>query len=409
MAQNNLPIVFDAGTGYIKIGFGGDNFPMYSIPAILGRPMLRYNQKIDDIELKEIMVGDEAAPYQAMLELSKPVEEGIVKNWDDMEIIWDYCFKKVKQNTQGSTILMTEAVLNPDENKKNMAELLFEKFQFGRMQIGIQALLSLYAEGLQTGILLDAGDGVTHCIPVYENFILGHLVQRMNIAGRHLTQYLVKLLFRRYIYIKKYIYKQITYRGYAFNSTADFEQIRTLKEKLCYVSGDLDVDRELANETTCLEKEYKFPDGTSIKIGRERFEAPELLFNPCFDGHSFGGVHNMVFDVIQKCEIDLRSKMYQNILISGGTTTFPGFPTRLQNEVIKLYKKEILKNKSYKDSKIKVKVIDPPNRMYNVFIGGAVLAKIMQNQDRFWVSKQDYDEIGKDRIISKFQSSSLYF
>jgi actin-related protein 2 len=67
---------------------------------------------------------------------------------------------------------------------------------------------------------------------------------------------------------------------------------------MCYVSGDLEVDRKLANETTCLEKEYKFPDGTCIKIGRERFEAPELLFNPHFDGNSSGGAHNLVFDVI---------------------------------------------------------------------------------------------------------------
>lgn len=65
------------------------------------------------------------------------------------------------------------------------------------------------------------------------------------------------------------------------------------------MSGDLEVDRKLANETTSLEKEYQLPDKTFIKLGRERFEAAELIFNPSFDGHSFPGVSNLVFDTIQ--------------------------------------------------------------------------------------------------------------
>ncbi|KAL4449973.1 hypothetical protein ABPG74_015092 [Tetrahymena malaccensis] len=391
--SNPVPIVCDSGTGYIKIGYAGDNFPKHSIPAMIGRPMLRFNQKIDDVELKEIMIGDEAAPYQAMLELTKPVEEGTVKNWQDMELLWDYSFKKLGAETKGNTVLMTEPVLNPAQNRKKMAEVLFEQFNFGRMQIGIQALLSLYCEGLTTGMLLDSGDGVTHCIPVYENFILPHLVRRMNIAGRHMTEYLIKLLFRR---------------GYAFNSTADFELVRDIKERLCYVSGDLVVDRKLANETTCLEKEYQLPDKSFIKLGRERFEAAELIFNPAFDGHAFNGVSHLVYDAIQACDVDLRKDMYQNILISGGTTMFPGFPTRLQNDVIRLYKTNILKDRSYKEAKIKIKVIDPPMRKYNVFIGGGVLAKNMQNIDKYWVSKQDYEELGKERVITKFQSSGFF-
>lgn len=104
---------------------------------------------------------------------------------------------KIGADTIGNTVLMTEPVLNPDINRKKMTEMLFEKFQFGKMQVGIQALLSLYCEGVTTGMLLDSGDGVTHCIPVYENFVLPHLVKRMNIAGRHMTQFLIKLLFRR--------------------------------------------------------------------------------------------------------------------------------------------------------------------------------------------------------------------
>lgn len=134
-----------------------------------------------------------------------------------------------------------------------------------------------------TSLLLDAGDGVTHCIPVVDGFCLEHCALRLNMAGRHVTDYLVKLLFMR---------------GYAFNSSADFETIREIKEKYCFVSGDLSVDRKLARETTCQERQYNLPDGTKIKIGKERFEAPEILFNPVFAGKEGFGCSEMVYEAI---------------------------------------------------------------------------------------------------------------
>lgn len=180
----------------------------------------------------------------------------------------------------------------------------------------------MFAEGLETALLLDSGDGVTHCIPVVEGFCLPHFAHRLNIAGRHVTDYLVKLLFMR---------------GYAFNSTADFETVRELKERLCFLSGDLKMDRKLAKETTCHEKEYRLPDNTKIKIGKERFEAPEILFSPVYFGKEDLGCAEMVFASINKSPIDLRKALYESILVSGGTTMFPGFPTRLLNEVNTIY------------------------------------------------------------------------
>ena len=85
-------IVSDNGSGYFKLGYGGDSFTKHVIPSILGRPMLRANQKISDQELKELMLGEEAAPLRAYLKISYPLKEGKILNWDDMEALWDYCF-----------------------------------------------------------------------------------------------------------------------------------------------------------------------------------------------------------------------------------------------------------------------------------------------------------------------------
>jgi actin-related protein 2 len=123
----------------------------------------------------------------------------------------------------------------------------------------------LHTQGLLTGVVVDTGDGVTHVVPVYDGFVPQNLIRRLDVAGRHVTQYLNKLLMLR---------------GYAFNSSADFDTVRQIKEKLCYVSSDIMQERKLAQETTCLMDTFTLPDGKVIKIGRERFEAPECLFNP---------------------------------------------------------------------------------------------------------------------------------
>lgn len=136
-----------------------------------------------------------------------------------------------------------------------------------------------------TACVLDSGDGVTHTIPIIDgNLLNANLIERVNVAGRHVTTYLADLLLRR---------------GYAFNSTADFETVREIKEKTCFVSCDIDLDRKLSKNTTCHLEEYRLPDTSLIKIEKERFEAPELLFNPMLGGFEMRGVHELVFDCIK--------------------------------------------------------------------------------------------------------------
>jgi actin-related protein 2 len=123
-----------------------------------------------------------------------------------------------------TSIFLTEPILNPLKNKQKMCESIFETFQVPRLQVGVQALMSLYSQGMLEGLLLDSGDGVTHCIPVVDSMIMEHQIMRINLAGRHVTDYLSKLLMMR---------------GYALNSSADFEAVRELKERFCFVSANV--------------------------------------------------------------------------------------------------------------------------------------------------------------------------
>jgi actin-related protein 2 len=155
------------------MGYAGDSFPRFNIPSIVGRPMLRSNQTVGDFELKEIMFGDEASPYRALLDITYPITEGKVGNWDDFSALWEYTFKKRMgiKNINECKILVTEAALNPLKNREKMAELIFEKHGFAGCMFESQALLSLMCEGYRTGIVFDSGDGVSHVIPVVDGYI----------------------------------------------------------------------------------------------------------------------------------------------------------------------------------------------------------------------------------------------
>ena len=218
--------------GTLQVGYAGENFPRSIFPSMVGRPILRAEEAVaEGVVLKEVMVGDEAADPKVRhsLDCAYPVEEGRVKNWDDMMHLWNYTFyDKLAINPGDHKILLTEPPMNPVKERQQLVTTMFETYGFDQVNISIQAMLTLYAQGLFTGVVVDTGDGVTHTVPVYDGFVPQNLIKRLNVAGRHITTYMIKLLLLR---------------GYAFNRTADFETIRQIKEKFCYVAYDIDTER----------------------------------------------------------------------------------------------------------------------------------------------------------------------
>lgn len=380
-------IVCDNGTGFVKCGFSGSNFPHAIFPSLVGRPILRAEEKVEGVEIKDIMVGEVASKLRSMLQLSYPMENGIVRNWEDMEHLWNHTFHDVlKINPSETKIMLTEPPMNPVKNREKMVETMFEKYNFHSVYVAIQAVLTLYAQGLLTGVVVDSGDGVTHIVPVYEGFALPHLTRRLDVAGRDVTRYLIKLLLLR---------------GYAFNRTADFETVRQIKEKLCYVGYDLELETKLAQETTVLVENYTLPDGRVIKVGSERFEAAEALFQPHLVDVEAVGMAEQLYNTIQAADIDIRSEFYKHIVLSGGSTMYPGLPSRLEKEIKQLYLTRTLNGDTSRLDKFKVRIEDPPRRKHMVFLGGAVLAEIMKDKEDFWVTKKEYQELGITRALAK--------
>ncbi|MCG3258970.1 MAG: actin family protein [Candidatus Heimdallarchaeota archaeon] len=368
----NKPLVIDNGTGFTKNGFAGEDQPRSVFPTIIGYP--KYQIIMTDVEhyVREYYIGEEAINLRGVLKLVYPVEHGQVQDWDAMERIWHYTFyNDLRVNPNEHPVLLTEPPLNKNQNKEKMAELMFDTFNVPAMYISMQAILSLYASGRTTGIVVDSGDGVTHIVPVYEGFAISHAIHRSDIGGRDITDYLRRLLRQR---------------GYSLSSSAEREIVRDIKERLCYVALDPEKELKLAEKVSGMEKTYTLPDGETLTIGAERFMAPELLFNPGAIGSEENPLDELIYRSIQNCDVDLRRDLYANIVLSGGSTMFPGLKERLHKELTELVPETM-----------EVKIIAPPERRYSVWIGGSILSSL-KTFAKLWVTRKEYREIGPTSV-----------
>ncbi len=369
---NSKAIVIDNGTGITKSGFSGEDQPRSVFPTLIGTP--KYGKSMIDVGhfTRDYYIGEEAMQLKGLMKFHFPIEHGVVDDWPTMEKIWHYTFyTDLRVDPSEHPVLLTEAPLNPRRNREKMAEIMFETFNVPALYIAMQAVLSLYASGRTTGCVLDIGDGVSHIVPIFEGFALSHAIQRIDLAGRDVTIYLKRLLRQR---------------GYPFSTSAEMEIVRDIKEKLCYVAIDPEKEIMLSKKVAGMEKSYMLPDGEVVSIGLERFIAPECFFNPSVLGKELEPLDDVIVGAISECDVDLRRELYSNIVLSGGSTMFPGVKERLTKEI----KEQIPES-------IDLKILAPPERMYSVWIGGSILSSL-KTFHRMWITRREYKEMGPSVI-----------
>ncbi|KAI3624435.1 centractin- actin- protein of the dynactin complex [Malassezia furfur] len=355
----NQPVVIDNGSGTIKAGFAGQDTPKCFFPNFVGRP--KHVRAMAGAAEGDRFIGRSAQELRGLLKIRYPMEHGIVTDWADMERIWSHMYAdELKTLSEEHPVLLTEAPLNPRANREQAAQIFFETFNVPAMYVSIQAILSLYASGRTTGVVLDSGDGVTHAVPVYEGFAMPHAIQRIDVAGRDVAQHLQTLLRRA---------------GYYLHTSAEREIVRAIKEQRCQLAlpghDDHDAKRPV---------EFALPDGNVIKLGAERFRAPEVLFRPELVGLEDVGAHQILADAIARADMDLRRGLYGNIVLSGGTTLTKGYGDRLLHETKRLAPPDL-----------KIKISAPPERKYSTWIGGSIFAGLSTFR-KLWVSAEDYQE-----------------
>ncbi|XP_047306690.1 actin-66-like [Impatiens glandulifera] len=345
----------------IKAGFAGDRGGAV-FPNVVGHP--RHTSVM--VGMRHVYVGDEAELRRGVLNLKYPIEDGIVSNWDDMEKIWHHTFyNELGVSPEDHPVLLTEAPLNSKANREKMNQIMFETFNTPTMYIVNQAVLTLCASGLFTGIVLNSGEGVSHTVPIYNAQAIPHATLRLDLAGRGLTNHLMKIL---------------TEGGYSFTRKI----VKNMKEKLTYIALDYEQEIETSRtSSSSVEKTYKLPDGQVITIGAERFRCPEILFQPSMiiGMEAAAGIHEMIYNSIMKCDVDIRTELFGHILLGGGSTMFPGIADRMRKEIIAMSKE------------IMINVFAPHERKYTVWIGGSIFAAINTFRETA-IKKTDYDEFG---------------
>lgn len=369
----NQPVVIDNGSGSIKAGFAGQDSPKSFFPSFVGRP--KHPRVMAGAIEGDLFIGRKAQELRGLLKIKYPMQHGIVTDWEDMERIWNHIYSdELETLSEEHPVLLTEAPLNPRSNRDTAAQIFFETFNVPALFTSIQAVLSLYSSGRTTGIVLDSGDGVTHAVPVYQGFSMPNAIRRVDVAGRDVTESLQTHLRKS---------------GYNLNTSAEKELVRIIKEKCSYVALNPTKEEKDIRE----QEEFKLPDGNTLRLGPERFRAPEILFNPELIGQEFPGIHQVVVDSINRTDLDLRKNLFSNIVLSGGTTLTKGFGDRMLAEVKRLAVREM-----------KIKIFAPPERKYATWIGGSILAGLSTFK-RMWVSAEEFNE-DPDVIHKKVSSIS---
>ena len=287
-----------------------------------------------------------------------------------MEAVWYHCyFNELRVHSEEQPALLTETPLNPKASREKMTQIMFETFNVPYFYVGSQAVLSLYASGRTTGLVVNCGDGVAHIVPIYEGYSLPHAIMRMDICGRDLTTYMTELLTD-------------------VSGSRGREIARSIKEELCYVAYDFNDELKAYNESSAREVNYTLPDGNIITIKSEQFRCPEALFEPTKYGRELPGIHEITFKSIMRCDDTLRQDLYGNIILSGGSTMFKGIKERLCKEVIALA-----------PSEMRVKV-NGPNERFSAWMGGSILSGLSSSQT-MWITKDEYNECGPAIVHTK--------
>jgi len=374
-------IIIDNGTNSCKAGFSEDDMPRVEIPTVLGYPSSQGGSSGGGEDQLDIFVGEEALSKGGILHMEYPIQKGIIRDYAIMEDIWKHIFyNELLSETKSNPVIVSEAPYAPYKNKQKMAHILFERLNVENLYITNTSTLALYANGKTTGIVVDLGYERSSCVPIYEGLVLNHAVGKIKMGGKDLSDYFYYLLHQNKENTSKY------------ENPAEKSMINDLKERLCEVAEDYDSQMKKCMDSKSAET-YELPDKSRVMIGGEKYQCPEMLFQPVMNNtlKQSVGIHEQTYKSIKKCDEEIQKDLYYNVVLCGGSSLF-----------LKIKKRFVKELQSLAPTGKIVNVIAPPERKYSAWLGGAILANLDHFRQHMFVTKKEYEEGGADYIYDKF-------
>ncbi len=360
-------IVLDIGSWTARAGLSGSSAPEQVFSAVVGRPL-----HVAVSDSTPAYCGRDALDRKAFLSLKSPLIGGNVSNWDDMEKLWSFAMEgALRLRPEEHCVIVTERPGTPKEQRDRSTHLFFEKFRVEGYYSMPSTLSSLFARGLTAGCVIDSGESGTHIQCINNGYTIAESLVALDVGGRTLTEYMAKMLFDRGFHV------------------SDHSAAVAIKEKYSFVSSQLEADMNESINKLTFTKSFTLPDGQSVALNSERFVCPEALFSPNFVGSKSPGIHVAVKQSIGKCGEEMRSKLYQNIVLSGGNTLFRRITDRLHREISNIV-----------PSESSVTIQGQLDRVHYTWLGASVFSSLSTFRD-MWISKQEYEEFGPSIIRRK--------
>ncbi|RLN72038.1 hypothetical protein BBJ28_00026692, partial [Nothophytophthora sp. Chile5] len=331
---------------------------------------------------RETFVGTECQLYRDFLELSRPLNRGVVEDWDALERMWEFVFAqelRVDPETTALPVLCVSSPAGPKKQQERMAQLMFESQKVCGFYFMQQCVLSLFASGRTRGLVVEVGHGSSHAIPIFEGYALPHAAVHYNAGGMDISHRLHMLLSKR---------------GMSFHSFP-LHTIDEIKETSCAVGSS--TNQHSQHQAEDGSKPFELPDGTILQVDRHTQTAPaEVLFKPqeLGDDHPSRptqGLHECAAASIAMCDKDLQKDLFGAVVLAGGSTMLPGFSRRFQEE---------LQAVTQRPGSGSVNVVPDPvvrERGYNsqrkiaAWVGGSMFASLSTFRD-IHITKQEWEE-----------------
>ena len=361
--MTNPTVILDIGQFSSKVGFAGEDSPSLVFFTMVGKPKYRNLDAQYGGQEQELYVGNEIESM-GLYKISYPIEKGAIIDWGHFEKIIQYIFYNLRVDPTLVNVLFTIHPLFPHQDLERLFQLFLEEYQCMAFYPVLDSMVTLYSGGFQTGLVIEVGDSSTRIVPIYNGYKLDHAVKILDIGGRVLTRETERIL---------------TSMGFTTESSVTRDLARVLKERACFVSLDYKEDLKRSEQYT---KQFSLPDGSTLTLTHERYKIPEILFDPTIINSEETSLPRAIMDVIEECDIDIRSELLRNIFLSGGSSMFPNFKARIFKDL----ELELARRK--KKDQI-VKIMAPRERTYSVWVGASILAMIPEFTQN-WITRAKY-------------------